>query len=186
MADFREQVVYQVMRLASLPYFPQHPAGVNEIVNWLIEKAPGDLKRVRAVVDEAVEFQEWPGLGDLRNIWLRLFPEVVNRSAANPACRYCAGSGWEVVERKGHSGVERCRCGDLPPSNEAKAYIEPSKDPSPDEQRELTLLVDKIVSLKASSPARATLTIAEVSRLEQELLAWQSPKQQPQENADGE
>ncbi len=120
---FRKFVIEQVARLTAFESFARLPEdGKREFVNVLTDKAGEPrgrdrsaldwldeipAQRVRAVVNECLEFEAMPTLADMRAVWLRLFPPL---SKLSKDCPDCAGTGWKIVERNGIEGAARCEC----------------------------------------------------------------------------
>lgn len=106
--SFSDYVLGQVMRLSALPGFPQHGEGIRELREICDAKAQQDRFRVKAVIDEAVDFDRCPTPRDLRAVWLRKYPAPTGN-----ACVMCRGTtGWiRTTDYAGNSAVKRCPCG---------------------------------------------------------------------------
>ena len=112
---FTEFVKQQVERLGSIADFSMKISmpGQMEITEWLIaaanessmkRKRSGQAewlresepaRRVKAVIDECVEFESAPGLADIRAVWRRVNPP---KEQARNECPRCQGTGFIVVD----------------------------------------------------------------------------------------
>lgn len=99
------------MRLSGLPGRPftdtQLEAVANDLVNALERLANGDRVKVRAVIDDAVDFERFPGRRDLQEAWLRRFPLI-----SKEPCQLCRITpGYVIVEKDGVTAARKCACG---------------------------------------------------------------------------
>ena len=103
---FNAFVDEQIARLEAIPGFQMGDGGRKEpFVNWLSDQGAtsvdrakyirsnaaeflrdSDLcQRIKAVIDECVEFSKPPGLDDIKAVWYRLYPPVSSLSVARRA-----------------------------------------------------------------------------------------------------
>lgn len=108
---FYEFIGRQVNRLAAHEEFARrmNADAKAEIAAWLItavSDCPGDKpepewlkiepgERAKQVIDEAMEFEECPGILSLRALYARLWPPMAMNSGSG--CRYCQGTGFRTV-----------------------------------------------------------------------------------------
>ena len=107
MIDFDQFALDQVERLGCVSDFRMSEAGRAEIASWLVDRSNGDdagKSRIRAVIDECVEFASAPGLADIKAVWYRLYPA----ESAHQKCGACGGTGYVIVERNGMEGAVKC------------------------------------------------------------------------------
>ena len=64
--------------------------------------------RIKAVCNEGAEGEETPTLPVIRAIWKRLFPPDAELVKRREECQHCGGTGYVLVERNGHEGVQKC------------------------------------------------------------------------------
>ena len=122
---FNAFVSEQIARLEAIPGFQMGDGGRKELVNWLSDQGAtsvdrakyirsnaaeflrdSDLcQRIKAVIDECVEFSTPPGLSDIKAVWYRLYPPV----SSHERCAACNGTGYRIVERGGVEGAVRCK-----------------------------------------------------------------------------
>jgi hypothetical protein len=118
---FSEFVNQQVDRLDAVPHFCMSDTGRKELAGWLmgvgrpwdasmdvavakwIVEHPGAAK-IKACIDECVEFPTPPSLSDIKAVWYRLYPPA----CAHEKCEACGGTGWKIVNRNGVEGAARC------------------------------------------------------------------------------
>jgi hypothetical protein len=110
--DFRGFVVDQVSRLEIFPKFGFVGSVARRNYRDWIEERTTDRAIVQALINAAVEQEEYPTLAELGRIWLDQNPP---KATALTSCGYCGGSGWEVVDYGPLSGAKRCRCGGTVP-----------------------------------------------------------------------
>jgi hypothetical protein len=121
---FSEFVNEQVARLEAIPGFQMGDAGRKELALWLMDTAEHTAEhvdmsqrpaarwiaqcpaaqRIKAVIDECVEFTTPPGLADIKAVWYRLYPPV----STHEKCGECGGTGWKIVKRGDAEGAVRC------------------------------------------------------------------------------
>ena len=114
-SPFRKFCVTQIMRLSQIPKFPFHDSGINELVNAIESRSRGDKERVKAVLDECVEFESCPSVSALLAVWNRKYPVSI------AGCERCANTpGWIVAEREdGTTAAARCNHGEREMMREA-------------------------------------------------------------------
>ena len=111
----------QVERLDAVPGFRMSDTGRKELAAWLSTQSGVDhpekhdhsignwIKsnaggRIKAVMDECVEFTTPPGLADIKAVWYWLYPPI----STHEKCGACGGTGWQIVNRAGKEGAVRC------------------------------------------------------------------------------
>ena len=124
---FNAFVSEQIARLEAIPGFQMGDGGRKELArDWLSGSRShfgrsrevhtagnaaeflrdSDLcQRIKAVIDECVEFSTPPGLSDIKAVWYRLYPPV----SSHERCAACNGTGYRIVERGGVEGAVRCK-----------------------------------------------------------------------------
>ena len=77
-------------------------------LQWLQESTPA--RQVKAVIDEIMEGDRTPTMGDIKSAWEKL--HGAKAAPVNYDCPACGGSGFEqVVSGTGAEGARRCRRG---------------------------------------------------------------------------
>lgn len=121
---FNEFVNDQVSRLEAIPEFQMGDGGRKELAAWLMEVSGGNrmskmvysgaahwlrehggAQRIKAVIDECVEFTAPPGLADVKAVWYRMHPP----QSSHARCEACRGTGYVIVERGGIEGAAKCK-----------------------------------------------------------------------------
>jgi hypothetical protein len=121
---FNAFVSDQIARLEAIPGFQMGDGGRKELAGWLSDQGGAPLdrakyvrhsaaeflrdsdlcRRIKAVIDECVEFSTPPGLSDIKAVWYRLYPPV----SSHERCEHCNGTGYRIVKRGGVEGAARC------------------------------------------------------------------------------
>jgi len=113
--NFEEFATEQLDRLGCIQEWSLKvsAAGQKEIVRWLLETANDPTpkrkrhsasewlrespaaQRIKAVIDECVEFETPPGLADIKAVWRRVNPPA---NETRKSCQRCVGSGFIQVD----------------------------------------------------------------------------------------
>jgi hypothetical protein len=114
----------QIDRMDAVPGFQMSDAGRKELALWLADQGSTPLdrrkfergcvaeflrdsdlcRRIKATLDECVEFTTPPGLSDIKAVWYRLYPP----SRSHERCAVCDGTGYVIVRRGDAEGAKRC------------------------------------------------------------------------------